>query len=274
MKQSFLDLIKNYILLMKKELILSLPGFMLCMLPALEDQNSEILKKVEHILKETELIVGTSEFYGEVWKAMLRTPRARLSAIRYLDKHIPSNLKKAQELRDKNHIYISEYTIKIVNREVALTKDESKHQRETAMRLQMQLHDMLYFFYPNKSKLVINALISGLSIAEPQVYVNRSTLDFLISHMPVNANINSIQENIKLVECASLAYTKKDFATLNKIQNWLFEHLDEDLDEIDPKDPTIITIVESQKNLFRKSMDVKYIQKGSSAGQNIGVNAN
>ena len=35
---------------MKKELILSLPGFILCMLPALEDQNSEILKKVEDIL--------------------------------------------------------------------------------------------------------------------------------------------------------------------------------------------------------------------------------
>jgi len=69
---------------MKKELILSLPGFILCMLPALEDQNSEILKKVEDILLMTEKIVGTSEFYGEIWKAMLRTPRARNSAIRYL----------------------------------------------------------------------------------------------------------------------------------------------------------------------------------------------
>jgi hypothetical protein len=36
-KQSFLELINNYLLKMKKELILSLPGFMLCMLPALED---------------------------------------------------------------------------------------------------------------------------------------------------------------------------------------------------------------------------------------------
>jgi hypothetical protein len=81
-KQSFLDLISKYLLEMKKELILSLPGFMLCMLPALEDQNGEILKKVEGILQETEKIVGTSEFYGEMWKAMLRTPRSRLSAIR------------------------------------------------------------------------------------------------------------------------------------------------------------------------------------------------
>lgn len=36
-KQTFLELIERYLLEMKKELILSLPGFMLCMLPALEE---------------------------------------------------------------------------------------------------------------------------------------------------------------------------------------------------------------------------------------------
>jgi len=126
------------------------------------------------------------------------------------------------------------------------------------MKKRMELHDYFFFYYPNKSKLVINALMAGLSIQENQnrVYVNRSTLDFLISHMPVKSKINSTQENIKLVGCATLAYTKKDFATLNKISSWLFEHLDED-EEIDPEDRTIKAIVESQKNLYRQSMDVK-----------------
>jgi hypothetical protein len=100
---------------MKKELILSLPGFILCMLPALEDQNSDILKKVESILGETEKIVGTSEFYGEIWKAMLRTPRARLSAIKYMDKRIPATLKAVRDQRDRNLIYFSDFTIKIIN---------------------------------------------------------------------------------------------------------------------------------------------------------------
>lgn len=36
-KQNFLGLIGSYLIKLKKELILSLPGFMLCMLPALED---------------------------------------------------------------------------------------------------------------------------------------------------------------------------------------------------------------------------------------------
>lgn len=95
-KQSFLSLIDDCMIKLEKELILSLPGFMLCMLPALEDQNSEIVKKVEHILMETEKVVGTSEFYGEIWKAMLRTPRARLSAIRHLEKRIPKDYKSAK----------------------------------------------------------------------------------------------------------------------------------------------------------------------------------
>ena len=129
-KRTFLELVENLVLKLEKEVILSLPGFMLCMLPALEDQNSEILKSVENILKKTEQIVGTSEFYGEIWKAMLRTPRARLSAIKYLDKRIPVNLKKAIQQKEKMMIYISGYTVQIINNEVDLTKDEEKRKEE------------------------------------------------------------------------------------------------------------------------------------------------
>jgi hypothetical protein len=43
----------------------------------------------------------------------------------------------------------------------------------------------------------------------------------------------------------TLAYTRKDFATLNKISNWLFGHIDEDDEEIPEGDPTIISIVQS-----------------------------
>jgi hypothetical protein len=191
---------------------------------------------------------------------MLRTPRARLPAIKYLDKKIPKNLKQARAFRDKEKIYISEYTIKIINHEVALVKDDEKKRANEARHEAMELHDFFYFFYPNKAQLVINALISGLQLTESN-YVNRATLDFLISHMPLKEDINTIQEKIRLVERASLTYTKKDFATLNKLQNWLFEHFDEEEEEIDSQDPTIIAIVESQKNLFQQSMDPKNKEK-------------
>ena len=40
-KKYFLEIVRNRVLMFKKELILSLPGFMVCMLPALEEQNSD-----------------------------------------------------------------------------------------------------------------------------------------------------------------------------------------------------------------------------------------
>lgn len=86
---------KDQFLLLEKELILSLPGFMLCLLPELQTTNGDIRTDVEKILKDTEKIVGTSEFYGELWKAMLRTPNVRLSVIKYLSRHLPKNLEEA-----------------------------------------------------------------------------------------------------------------------------------------------------------------------------------
>lgn len=91
-KDPFLAIIETYILQLDKELLLSMAGFMICMLPALEDQNAALLKRVEGILAKTEEAIGTSEFYGEIWKAMLRTTRTRLSAIKYLEKRIPKDL--------------------------------------------------------------------------------------------------------------------------------------------------------------------------------------
>jgi hypothetical protein len=100
-KDQFLNIVEQYILSIDKELLLSLPGFLICMLPALEDQNADKLKRVEEILRKTETIVGTSEFFGEIWKAMLRTNRTRLSAIKYLEKRIPKDLDAARELAKK-----------------------------------------------------------------------------------------------------------------------------------------------------------------------------
>ena len=47
---------------------------------------------METILSQAEQAVGTSEFFGEIWKAMLRTNRTRLSAIKYLEKRIPKDI--------------------------------------------------------------------------------------------------------------------------------------------------------------------------------------
>lgn len=83
------------------------------MLPALEDQNSDLLKQVELILSETEKIVGTTKFFGEIWKAMLRTPRCRVSATKFLDRRIPKNPSAALKLIKESKVYLSPYHYEI-----------------------------------------------------------------------------------------------------------------------------------------------------------------
>jgi hypothetical protein len=123
-KKTFLDIVKDFILNIDKELLLSLPGFMICMLPALEDQNADLLKMVDEILKKAETIVGTSEFYGEIWKTMLRTNRTRLSAIKYLEKRIPKDLETAKEMKRTGMIYISKFKIKTIPQKITDTSDK------------------------------------------------------------------------------------------------------------------------------------------------------
>ena len=44
-----------------------------------------------------------------------------------------------------------------------------------------------YFYYPSKSHLVINALLTGLHDLEQNLVV-RATFDFLISHIKINGD--------------------------------------------------------------------------------------
>jgi len=87
--------------------------------------------------------------------------------------------------------------------------------------LESESHEAFFFFYyPNKHKLVNNALLAGLSIVNQDVYVNRAVFDFLLSHMPITGNLNSDEEFINIVEGALLTLVKKDFASLKKFFTW------------------------------------------------------
>ena len=65
-------------------------------------------------MARTEEIVGSRPFYGEIWKAMLRTPRTRLSAIKYLEKRIPKDLEFAKITAKNKQVFISKNTMKII----------------------------------------------------------------------------------------------------------------------------------------------------------------
>jgi len=116
--------------------------------------------------------------------------------------------------------------IKIVNEQVEVEKDPEV-QREEIKRIEvMSLDDYFYFYYPIKDRLAINALLLGLQ--DSSVYVNRGVIDFLISHMPITGNVNTLVENVRLVDGALMTLSKKDFAFLKKFFTWFLQHLDDD----------------------------------------------
>jgi hypothetical protein len=105
----------------------------------------------------------------------------------------------------------------------------------------MTLDDYFYFYYPIKEKLAINSLLAGL--ADPSVYVNRGVIDLLITHMPITGNINTLVENVRLVDGALMTLLKKDFAFLKKFFTWFLSHLDDENYVPNHNDPAIRTLV-------------------------------
>ena len=101
---------------------------------------------------------------------MLRTPRSRLSAIKFLDRRIPRNIQAAIKLIKEGKIYLSPYNYEIKMGRVQLVdhSDSSpewfQYEKEMLDRLltKESLEAYFFFYYPNKQKLVNNALLAGL----------------------------------------------------------------------------------------------------------------
>ena len=246
------------------------------MIPALEDQNSELLRRVDSILSQTEKIVGTSKFFGEIWKTMIRTPRARLSAIKFMDRKIPKSAKQAAALLEpaqgQNKLCPSRYDQVIRHGKMivedaqdpkyANNKPEFYKEEQAKMQLLAQ-HDLeayCHFYFPNREHLMVNALLKGLSIQDNMdnpVYVNRATFDFLITHLPIACEIMSDEEKIRVSEAALLNLKLRDFASHKKFFAWFMGHLDDDEVEPSADDPAIRAIVPALRRIFLRFRDVR-----------------
>lgn len=128
-------------------------------------------------------------------------------------------------------------------------RDDATRMGDEMRRLEMMsLEDYFYFYYPLKEKLCINSLLAGLS--DSSVYVNRGVLDFLISHAPITGNINTLSENVRLVEGALMTLHKKDFAFLKKFFTWTLSHLEDEESRPSEDDPAIRTLVPALQCMF------------------------
>ena len=103
--------------------------------------------------------------------------------------------------------------------------------RETVM------NSFLYFYYPNRPNLVVNAILSGLHTRSDNLVI-RATFDFLISHIEIDSDFLEKEERVRLVEGTLLTLMVRDFASHKKFFNWFLAHLDDE-DEVSKDDPAV-----------------------------------
>ena len=97
-KEIFIGLMEEYLLKFESELHICLPGFIMCILPGIDDQNEGMSKKVERVLRKTERIVGTRLFFATLWQTILRSSRTRMGGLKFLQRNtLPRNLDHAKE---------------------------------------------------------------------------------------------------------------------------------------------------------------------------------
>ena len=117
--------------------------------------------------------------------------------------------------------------------------------QEYDYRQRNKLYEALnHFYYPNRSNLVTNALLSGFHNLDNNLVV-RATFDFLISHVPINSESLLSKDRARLMEGALLTLIESNFANRQRFFLWSFQHLESVFDREGKQDPAVQSCIEA-----------------------------
>jgi hypothetical protein len=196
---------KHYLELNDAEFALCLPGFLVSILPCLDDQNESLIKSIKDIFAKARQKVGDYNFYGQLWTVILRTHRIRLVGMKYAMESIP----------------------------IYKTVDGNEENQE----------DMEIFknnYYPNMNILVINSLISV--VEDENVHVQRIALDFIMTRFPISNKLLSRNQKISLIVSGLSLLIKNEYSTTRRLIAWLIGSNQDD--DIDLNDESIKNMIE------------------------------
>jgi hypothetical protein len=80
--------------------------------------------------------------------------------------------------------------------------------------------------------------------------------------MPIDSEINTHEEKIRIFEAGMLTLMKQDFAIVKKFFTWFMGHLNPDDEDIDENDPAITVCIPALTRMLKR---FKSIEKGSKA---------
>lgn len=75
-------------------------------------------------------------------------------------------------------------------------------------------------YYPNKSSLIVNAIVSCLE--DENSLVQRNALDFMYTHLKLSFDYFSDQEKMIFVEAVLYLLYRKELSLTRRVYSWLF----------------------------------------------------
>ena len=284
-KTKFLDDIikKHYLTLEISEFKLSLSGMLASILPALEEQNEVMQKSIREVFKTAREKCGDTYFFGTLWSIIFRNKKLRIDCMKYINEIIPPYNEMIDEERTKNEIINEKNEIEKENEIVEEEEEEEEKEKEKEKekeineneqenintneednkikvkkpkklkKRKLNRNEVIEKFYPNLGILVLNSLKE--LIVNSDLYTQRLSMDFIISHFPIDNNIFSEDEKISLITSGLKLLIKNDYSTTRRLLIWFMgQNQDEEIEMGEPNiQYMLVLLVKSLKLMLKNS---------------------
>ena len=103
-----------------------------------------------------------------------------------------------------------------------------------------------------------SAIITCLSLHANNIYINRAAFDFLANHLPITGNLNTEEENIRLVESGLITTRNGDQAAQRKFMTWFASTIDEESSEqVGIDNLSVQVMIPAMRRIFLRFRNVK-----------------
>ena len=274
-KIKFLDDIikKHYLTLEISEFKLSLPGMLASILPALEEQNETMQKSIREVFLKAREKSGDTYFFGTLWSIIFRNKKLRIDCMKYISEVIPpynemtnnnSNESDNENEKEKEKKIEEEICEEVEDNNDIIEKDKEINTNEELNEIKevkpvkkkkYSRDEVISNFYPNVSILVLNSLQE--LIINSDLFTQRLSMDFIISHFPIDNNIFSEDEKISLIIAGLKLLIKNDYSTTRRLLIWLMgQNQDEEIEMGEPNiQYMLVLLVKSLKLMLKNSVN-------------------
>ncbi len=284
-KTKFLDDIikKHYLTLEISEFKLSLSGMLASILPALEEQNEVMQKSIREVFQTAREKCGDTYFFGTLWSIIFRNKKLRIDCMKYINEIIPPYNEMIDDERIKSEIINEKNEIEKENEIVEEEEEEEEKEKENEKekeineneqenintneednkikvkkpkklkKRKLNRNEVIEKFYPNLGILVLNSLKE--LIVNSDLYTQRLSMDFIISHFPIDNNIFSEDEKISLITSGLKLLIKNDYSTTRRLLIWFMgQNQDEEIEMGEPNiQYMLVLLVKSLKLMLKNS---------------------